>query len=88
MSNVLITVLFLCLLFGFVIYLVKDRLRKESFHVSVLTCIAHVIIKGRVNKVAVATGFVARLRVPAVLVFGCGVGVGAQISSFQRWLCL
>ncbi len=48
-----------------------------------LPAITHVIIEGCVNKIVVATRFVDRLRVPAVLVFGSWIGVSTQIASFQ-----
>ena len=61
---------------------------RVCLYVCNLTCIAHVVVVRCVCEVATLTGVVARLRVSAVLVLGCGVSVFTQISCLQRGLSL
>lgn len=68
------------------------RFRYTSFHVlmvvkamqkSQLTCITHVVIKWCVCEMSTSASLVAWVRIPTAFVFGGGVGVSTQVSSFH-----
>lgn len=55
---------------------------------SILTCVTHVVVEGRVREMRTAASFVSRLGIVAAFVLGRGVGVGAQIARLHGRLRL